>query len=178
MDNYPVMRDNQSKAGLLNMIEYIDKITLTKNINMIEVGVYEGDGTLIFSDHFNSVLAIDPWVSGIGDITDKVDMDEIYSRFLENMQGRINISIFRDYSITAAQNIEDESVGLVYIDAGHEYKDVYDDINAWKSKVFRGGWLCGHDYLVKFPGVVKAVGELLGSPDKIFPDNSWVKRIR
>ena len=34
--------------------------------------------------------------------------------------------------------------------------------------------IAGHDYIEKFPGVIKAVNALLGKPDKIYRDGSYM----
>ena len=39
------------------------------------------------------------------------------------------------------------------------------------------GFIGGHDYMDYFEGCVKAVDEVVGKPDKIFRDYSWIKRI-
>lgn len=175
--NKIVMRNQQSKAGLQKMIDYINAITPTKEMAMVEVGVFHGDGTIIFAKNFLTVCAVDPWVTGLGDITDRVDMDQIYKEFRNNVSGIENIGVYRLTSKEAATHFQDGERDLVYIDAGHEYEQVADDLNNWLSKVKKGGWITGHDYRSKFPGVIKAVNELVGKPDKVFPDTSWIKRI-
>jgi predicted O-methyltransferase YrrM len=49
-------------------------------------------------------------------------------------------------------------VDFVYIDAEHDYEDVWQDISMWKPHIRPGGIIAGHDYNV-FPGVNKAVHE-------------------
>jgi hypothetical protein len=54
------------------------------------------------------------------------------------------------------------SRNFVYIDAGHSYEDVKDDMNLWWPKIRIGGVLCGHDYQFRWEcmkGLVKAVDE-------------------
>ena len=41
----------------------------------------------------------------------------------------------------------------------------------------RPKWICGHDYCPGWPGVIKAVEEKLGKPDKTFLDGSWMKKM-
>ena len=62
-------------------------------------------------------------------------------------------------SIEAAALIPDGVMDFVFIDAGHGYKDVHQDILAWRPKLRAGGLLCGHD--IHMDDVKKAVDELV-----------------
>jgi hypothetical protein len=65
-------------------------------------------------------------------------------------------------SVTASRLIGDATVDWVHLDARHDYASLKTDIQAWLPKVKPGGWLSGDDYdEIKWPEVVKAVGELL-----------------
>lgn len=59
----------------------------------------------------------------------------------------------------AALRVADEWADFVFIDAGHSYHAAKADIAAWRPKVKPGGFLMGHDYHPKFPGVIRAVDE-------------------
>ena len=61
-------------------------------------------------------------------------------------------------SITNDQ-IPDESLDLVFIDADHSYNAVSNDLPFWWKKVKKGGWLLGDDYNSCHPGTTKAVNE-------------------
>jgi hypothetical protein len=41
-----------------------------------------------------------------------------------------------------------------------------------------GGFIGGHDYHENWKGVVDGITELLGSPDMVFQDTSWIKQIK
>ena len=72
------------------------------------------------------------------------------------------ISLIVADSVTAASFFPDRSIDWVHLDAGHEQAQVEADIAAWRPKVKAEGWLSGDDYnAVKWPGVVRAVSELL-----------------
>lgn len=72
------------------------------------------------------------------------------------------ISLIIGDSLTASRLFGNASVDWVHLDARHDYESVKGDIQAWLPKVKAGGWLSGDDYdELKWPGVVKAVGELL-----------------
>lgn len=64
-------------------------------------------------------------------------------------------------SADVAQKFENESLDFIFIDAGHEYEEVKEDINAWLPKLRKNGTLAGHDYQDAFPGVKKAAEECL-----------------
>lgn len=63
-----------------------------------------------------------------------------------------------------------EDLDFVFIDAGHGYKSVCKDIQAYRDKVKSSGWVLGHD--IDFPAVNRAVEELIQTY-KIGPDNVW-----
>lgn len=54
--------------------------------------------------------------------------------------------IMRMESVEAAEQVEDESLDFVFIDADHSYEAVAQDIRAWLPKVKTGGIVSGHDY--------------------------------
>jgi len=50
---------------------------------------------------------------------------------------------------------------LAFIDGDHTYQGVKKDIEALRDAIVSGGYMCFHDYGPSFPGVVKAVDELI-----------------
>jgi len=76
-------------------------------------------------------------------------------------------------SVKASSLFGDSSLEWVHLDARHDYESVKADIEAWLPKVKAGGWLTGDDYdEAKWPGVVKAVGELLRGAEP-WCDRQW-----
>lgn len=75
----------------------------------------------------------------------------------------------------------DNSLDCVYIDAGHDYRNVKADLGYWYPKVKSGGIFSGHDYkLHGVPGVrtavnefIKAYGLKLGVTVDVNPNPSW-----
>lgn len=60
----------------------------------------------------------------------------------------------------AAQHVDDGSLDFVFIDAGHSYEAVHEDIDLWRHKVHPKGFILGHDYdHPKYAGVARAVHE-------------------
>ena len=67
---------------------------------------------------------------------------------------------FRQPSTTITiEQIPDESLDAVFIDADHSYDAVKNDLKFWWKKVRKGGWLLGDDYSSCHPGTTKAVDE-------------------
>lgn len=120
-----------------------------------EVGVYKGEYAQILFENIPGLrlLLIDSWASGR-----RIEAkDEAIAR-----STGYNAEIFHATSLDGAKGVEDGSLDFVFIDAGHTYKDVKEDVNAWAPKVRAGGIVSGHDYF-PFPsgrgGVVEAVNE-------------------
>jgi len=69
-----------------------------------------------------------------------------------------NATIIHKTSMEALNDVEDNSLDFVYIDAMHSFDDVMMDIICWSRKVRHGGIVSGHDYAHAYQqGVVNAV---------------------
>jgi hypothetical protein len=76
-----------------------------------------------------------------------------------------------------AKKYEDESLDLVFVDAEHTYEDTRDLLVAYLPKMRPGGTLAGHDYHPDYPGVERAVREVLGSEHEVRGISfTWRKR--
>ena len=83
------------------------------------------------------------------------------------------ISTVISNSVAAAYHFLDESVAIAFIDAGHDYGNVLQDILAWLPKIKPGGILAGHD--IDSPDVARAVADVLGNRITI-AGRCWVHR--
>ena len=105
---------------------------------------------------------------------------DIFSIFKENMEAagiKDIVNPIRKPSVEAAKDFEDESIDFVYIDAGHTYKEVYEDLTSWIPKVKKGGFVGGHDYYPHFirgNGVKEAVHEFFERDELTIIENSWL----
>jgi len=149
--------------GLLDMLMEIP--VRLRGTPMIEIGSGIGESTRIFSLFFSPVYSIDP----LPNVDSKAE-------FIKMTRGRniINISKFSFEAI----NYVPDKVSFVYIDGNHKYNAVKEDIKNYLPKIISGGFIGGHDYQNSGNIEVEpAVNELLGKPDKIFIDHSWIKQI-
>lgn len=162
-------RNNQLKKGLDDMCLYLKPRGIK---TVLEIGCWAGSGSKIFANHFDLVTCVDPWEPTDNTISARHDMKEVEYEFDKIKEKYNNI-------IKIKKRIEDykfDYFDLIYIDAEHTYEAVSRQIKQCYDKCLI---ISGHDYWPKkFPGVVKAVNELLGLPDKIFCDTSWLKEIK
>jgi hypothetical protein len=89
-----------------------------------------------------------------------------YEDFIRNVAGDLYsyLKLWKMASVLVAQQIPDNWLDFVFIDADHDYESVKADIEAWEPKVVPMGWIGGHDYNEwAFPGVNRAVNERYGS---------------
>lgn len=73
-------------------------------------------------------------------------------------------------SLSAAALFADNSIDFVFLDARHDYESVKSDIAAWLPKT--RAWIGGDDYCEIWPGVIRAVNELLPGA-KPWSHDSW-----
>lgn len=55
--------------------------------------------------------------------------------------------ILQGETVPMAEQVPDNTLSMVYIDADHSYDGVLNDLKAWYPKVLSGGIIAGHDYL-------------------------------
>lgn len=124
-----------------------------------EIGVREGRTSFFLLDNNQdlSVYAVDK------------DITQFYNNRVQEKYKQRLIPL-KGLSWEMADQVENSSLDFVFIDAGHGYKSVVKDIDAWKPKLKSTGWLMGHD--INFPAVYQAVSEKFEN-FQIGPDNVW-----
>jgi hypothetical protein len=135
----------------------------------VEVGTHQAVFACGFMARFRgSIHLIDPW-EGFDegfetyyphfreDVRDRNEDYEIAKAVMLTFGDRV--SFHRMKSEEAYSLFADESVGVVYIDAKHDYENVAKDLALWFPKVAKGGIISGHDFSYSLPGVVQAVTE-------------------
>jgi hypothetical protein len=179
-DKLYVMRDEKYRQGLEDLINYVNTFSNTKEMVMVEIGSYAGESTEQFANKFKKVIAIDPFLNDYdeNDVTcDYMDLTEVFNEFNSRISKYDNVTHIRKISDDAINELKDLKVDLVYIDGLHTYDQVKIDIGNYLPIINESGFICGHDYHMVWQGVVNAIHEKLGKPDKIFQDTSWIKKI-
>lgn len=127
-----------------------------------EIGVYAGDTSRMLLEGLNlrRLLMVDRYKSAGSRAVwrrNNQRVDELVRRHQAALKVVGN-------SVEVAEHVPDRSLDFVFIDADHSYLSVLADIKAWRHKVRSGGIIAGHDYSVRFPGVIRAVDETFPHP--------------
>lgn len=156
---------------------------LRPGTQMVEIGSHQGESARIFietgligeitcvdplSDVFAPDFAAHPEWSSVN------DWEKCEAWIKEALTLAPKGDFIRKPGALVAINWPERSLDFVYIDGLHEYESVKQDIEVWLPKIRAGGIIAGHDYNAGFPGVERAVKEVLGGPHRLYPDTSWL----
>lgn len=173
------MRSPEQRKGLQDLINYINQITPTKEMIIVEIGSYVGESTLMFSESFKEVISIDPFVNDYdpNDLAcSYAPFEKVYKEFLKNTLHIPNIKSIRDTSGNAFDLLKSKTWDIVYVDGAHTLDAVWFDIQHYKTIIKPGGFIAGHDY--GWGNVRHSIGQLLDDKvDATFIDGSWIKQL-
>ena len=149
----------KGKSTSFIVTEIINK---NKNIKFYTVDTFQGDSGSKDENEINAYK--------------QVDVSKMYEEFIINTnQLKEYYTTIIDYSHIAAKYFLDNSVDVIFIDAGHSFESVLADLKAWYPKMKNGSIMAGHDYN-SWSGVKKAVLKFFNStPDKIENDCWFIK---
>jgi len=166
---------------------------MVKNANdgslFVEVGSWKGRSSsfmgveIINSNKKINFHCIDTWLGSeehISTSSDKFDSNLInhenylYNEFIKNIEPiKSVVTLIRKTSIEASKMYENNSIDFIFIDAGHDYLNVYNDINYWLPKLKKGGVIAGHDYSWS-QDVRSAVHDFFDPNDLIISEGCWI----
>lgn len=136
--------------------------------SFIELGVLKGDTIKYLYDNITDLklTGVDHWKT----------KPHVWERLCESDVGKDSrVRLIKENTKTAHRHIPNNSTDIIFIDAGHRYHDVVEDITNWMPKLKREGTLCGHDIFMD--PVRSAVLDTIGEVDMLpFPENIWVKK--
>ena len=150
---FPWWSDAESSqvVGLISMINSILKDKPNIN-NLVEIGSHLGESTTIFLgfENIHSIHCVDPW-------NQNPIYEKIFDARLEDFIKNNRCKKLKTISTKACSRFANESIDMVYIDAGHRYRDVLADLEDWfplANKV-----VVGDDYSPVWAGVQDAVND-------------------
>lgn len=141
----------------------LEKYFKNKKINIIEIGARYGESSTILMNHLNvnKYIIIDPYksydeyeIDGFDKILKNDKDDEIFNninKLLKNNFPNVDIIFHRGFSNNKEilNQIDNDSIDLVFIDGNHTYKYVLQDLENYFPKLRIGGILCGDDYFMR-----------------------------
>lgn len=155
--------------------EDLPKLMKHFNLPMVvaEVGCAEGIfATEMYGWGLDKLYLIDIWenvpfIEGCASFEQKWH-DSNYERVKGLFGDKPNVVILKGFSYKMANEIPDESCGLIYIDGDHTYNGVRADINSFWPKLINGGIMAFHDFGNMQYGVNRAVQEFTRNEQKIY----------
>lgn len=157
--------------------------------HFVEVGTWKGKSAsymaveIIKSGKNIKFDCVDTWKGSEEHLSSYIktvdDEENLYKEFLHNIAPvKHVITPVRMPSTEASKLYPNESLDFVFIDAGHDYQSVTDDLTNWYPKIKTGGIIAGHDYFSEWPEVVLAVNDFFLTKNKpLFANRdevSWV----
>lgn len=137
---------------------------IKKNFTILELGSNEGVSSRLFSYFAEKVVCVD--------FIRTESMDDTVSKHSNIIFHETSFKDFLKYD-------KNNEYDLIYIDGGHTFENVYEDIKLFKSKVRKGGYLSGHDCNPSTPGVRVAIESHFPNEEIIlFSDSSWLIKIK
>ena len=130
-----------------------------------ELGCAEGlNANDLLANGIDMLVMVDNWEK-IEGITGDGNFDsEFHNSNYAQAMDRIEkygsrVKVLRGLTTEMAIHIENKVLGLVYVDAAHDYNSVKNDISAWFPKLVVGGIMAFHDHENIAYGVKQAVKE-------------------
>lgn len=158
--------------------------------HFVEVGTWKGKSAaymaveIINSGKKITFDCVDTWAGSIEHLDINSPFYEpllsiengLYNHFLENINPvKKSINPIKLTSYEASKTYNDNTLNCVFIDASHEYADVYNDIKNWLPKIKRGGILAGHDF--SYGPIKEALKDALSGGYMDFGEDVWYYKL-
>ncbi|CAK0840158.1 unnamed protein product [Prorocentrum cordatum] len=156
-------------SGLLDAVVSSRPAPPPRRLRAAEVGVFQANTSVALMSRFPSLhmLLVDPYHLHTQTAPDDQLLEEFYVSPREVFDAAVNwtrpyrsrAAFMLQESVEASRWVEPGSLDLVFIDGDHRYESVARDMEAWWPALREGGALAGHDFVLTFPGVVRAATE-------------------
>ena len=170
---------NYMFLGFIELLTVLSNKLDKTDYTMIEIGSYMGESTMMFASTglFSTIYSIDP-LDGYEEFNEMHDYswEFIRGEFTKNTKYFDSIVYLQDFSYNVVDKFENDSIDFIYIDGSHSEENVRRDLELYLPKLKKNGIIAGHDYLeLVWPDLVNVVTDIVGKPDIVFSDTSWIK---
>lgn len=146
--------------------------------SILEVGAFKGRTTRAIADNTDGkIVVVDPWNQDYWyEDGRKFEVDfNVLPEFADNLEDHLKSGKVIPFQEMFSEHKDPGPFDFIFLDGDHRFKTVEDDIK--HALTICHGVLAGHDYTTTdiWPGVKKAVDELLGSKVSLGPGSIWSK---
>jgi len=168
------------------VIQLLSKL-IPKNANIVEYGAHFGRATVAWLDNIDpsvTLTSIDHWSYteldqrhyyykgfDLDKLPYSIDecLDDRYKIFLNFTKKYLNSKSIKTHFPPNDNAIFEKlnQLDLIFIDGNHEYESIKFDCEFWYPRLKKDtGIICGHDYKLKYDGLVKFVDEFSSKHNK------------
>jgi len=169
---HAALEPHNSVRGLYELV----RENFKEDFKIAEIGSFQGVSTMLFSLFVDTVYSVDCYDYVVPETGRIPSHDQLFvdaeTLFIERTKDIKNIVKIRKTSKEASNDFGDGTLDAVYIDAEHDPVSVRTDVNSWKSKVKKGGILCGHDFYLPHIYTILYQENLINNL-LTYPDSSW-----
>ena len=140
---------------------------VSNDAKVVEIGSFHGRSTTCLASAIRTkypkikIYSVDPH-QGVFDDSNSL------THLKRNINDReLDIEYIVEESLSAEKNWSDQNIGLLFIDALHDYDNVKADFEKWSKHVLDGGYVLFHDSVQ--PGVNELLLEILNSNNEFEP---------
>jgi predicted O-methyltransferase YrrM len=141
-------------AGLVKSVASIDG-------QIIEIGAWEGRSTLAMANAAwpRVIDTVDTWEGSPNEPSEELAAQrDVHATWVDNVKEGTKGNVI-EHRMGWREFVPTEPVALVFIDAEHTYKEVFDAITAFLPHMAPGGIICGDDW--HHPPIQQAIGDVL-----------------
>lgn len=162
-------------SGLYELIEQVNLHFHKKTYSMLEIGSYFGESTVLFMKYGNikQIYCVDPYINGYDpsdSSSNRLDMNEVKKIFYRNVVNRFSTVKHIEKESLSLQSADAKDIDFIYVDGNHNIDYVEKEIKHL-IEIFSPKIIAGHDYNM----VGTAINKILGKPDNVYSDYSWIK---
>lgn len=130
---------------------------------ILEIGGFKGRSTRALADATSGVVfVIDDWNNSIVGHADGAAR-ALFHRNLGDVLGSKVFAFEQNSQDGIPSALHVRAFDMLWVDGNHTYEAVSSDLRTFGPLVIPGGLICGHDYNVWHPDVMRAVDDAYGS---------------
>ena len=145
--------------------------------NILELGPWLGRATRAFVDNAQGmVTCIDLWDGDSKEslILPESQVENLQTIFLYNLQGASNLRVIKASFEEGLQQLPYDYYDFIFIDGAADYESFKRDLLNCYQYLSYDGVLCGRRYTNSYPGVKKALREILPEAKPVGADSLWI----